>query len=64
MDAVLTEHKENLMLTSCDMQMLMGTEGCERAAKEWAKLCAKAGYSIAQMIDTRSLWKLQLLQST
>ena len=64
MHAVLVEQKESLMLTSCDMQMLMGTEGRERTAKEWAKLCAKAGYSFAQMIDTRSLWKLQLLQST
>ena len=54
MDAVLTEQKENLMLTSCDMQMLMGTEGRERAAKEWAKRCAKAGYSIAQMIDAKA----------
>lgn len=64
MDAVLTEHKESLMLTTCDMQMLMGTEGRERTAKEWTKFCAKAGYSIAQTIDTRSLWKLQLLQTT
>ena len=64
MDAVLTEHKESLLLTDCDMQVLMGTEGRERTAKEWMKLCAKAGYSIAQTIDTRSLWKLQLLQTT
>ncbi len=58
------EQKESLMLTSCDMQMPMGTEGRERTAKEWTKLCAKAGYRIAQTIDTRSLWTLQLLQST
>ena len=64
MDAVLAEQKASLMLTSCDMQMLMGTEGRERTAREWKKLCAKAGYSIMQTIDSRSLWKLQLLQST
>ena len=64
MDAVLAEQKESLMLTSCGMQMLMGTEGRERTAKEWTTLCAKAGYRIVQTIDTRSLWKLQLLQST
>jgi len=62
LDAVLSEHSESLMLTSFDMQMLMGTEGRERTAKEWECLCAKGGYSIEQTFNTRSLWKLQLLR--
>ena len=61
LDAVVAEQKESLMLTSMDMQMLMGTEGRERTAKEWAAVCADSGYRISKTFDTRSLWKLQLL---
>mgnify|MGYP002632126968 FL=1 len=60
-DAVLAEQKESLMLTSFDMQMLMGTEGRERTVSEWEELCANGGYHITKTIDTRSLWKIQLL---
>ena len=62
-DVILAETKESLMLTSFDMQMFMGTEGRERTAKEWAALCAGAGYRIEQIFDTRSLSKFQLLRA-
>jgi AcrR family transcriptional regulator len=60
-EAVLAGQGESLMLTAFDMQMLMGTEGRERTANEWQKLCDEAGYRIAHSYDTRSLWKLQML---
>jgi hypothetical protein len=63
MDLALTEQNENLMLTSFDMQMFVGTEGRERTAKEWNELCDKGGFRIEQTFDTRSLGKLQLLRS-
>lgn len=62
-EAVLAEQGESLMLTSFDMQMLMGTDGRERTAKEWQALCNEAGYRIDHIFDTRSLGKLLLLQS-
>ncbi len=60
-DAVMAEQGESLMVTSFDMQMLMGTEGRERTAAEWQALFDAAGYHLIGCFDTRSLWKLQLL---
>jgi len=57
-DAVLAEMKESLMLTSFDMQMFMGTEGRERTANEWGRICERSGYQPGQAIDSRSLWKV------
>jgi len=62
-DAVMAERGENLMITSFDMQMLISTCGRERTAKQWQALFDSAGYRIAGTFDTRSLWKLQMLQS-
>jgi len=61
-DAVMAEKGENLMITSFDMQMLISTEGRERTAKQWQALFDATGYRIAGTYDTRSLWKLQMLQ--
>jgi len=61
-EAVLAEQGESLMLTSFDMQMLMGTEGRERTAKEWQNVAEAAGMRIERIFDTRSLWKLILLR--
>ncbi len=61
-DAVMAEQGESLMVTSFDMQMLMGTEGRERTANEWQALFDAAGYQLIKCFDTRSLWKLQLLR--
>lgn len=63
MDAVLKAQHESLMLTSFDMQMLIGTEGRERTRQEWSSLCTGGGYRIEQIFDTRSLWKLLLLRA-
>ena len=61
-DAVMAELGESPMITSFDMQMLMGTEGRERTATEWQALFNAAGYRLVECFDTRSLWKLQLLR--
>ncbi|HXH72475.1 MAG TPA: methyltransferase, partial [Mariprofundaceae bacterium] len=61
-EAVVPEQGASLMFTAFDMQMLMGTDGKERTAKEWQALCSEAGYRIAGTYDTRSLWNLQMLQ--
>ena len=60
-EAVLAGQGDFLMLTAFDIQMLMRTEGRERTANQWQKLCDEAGYRIAHSYDTRSLWKLQML---
>ncbi|HKI61104.1 MAG TPA: methyltransferase [Mariprofundaceae bacterium] len=61
-DAVMADRDESLMITSFDMQMLISTEGRERTASEWQTLFDAAGFGKAELYNTRSLWKLQLLE--
>lgn len=56
-DSVAKETNIDSMTASMDMQMLVGTQGKERTLGEWRQLLDKGGFTIEQILDTRSLVK-------
>jgi len=53
-DMVASEINIDAMTASLDMQMLIGTEGRERTRSEWSGLVQRCGFSIEDIVATRS----------
>ena len=61
-DAVLPDTQANITQTSFDMQMLMGTEGCERTATQWHKLFEHANLELVETVSVRTFAKIMVLK--
>ncbi|WP_444932308.1 methyltransferase [Microbulbifer sp. SSSA002] len=61
-DAVLPEMGADLNLAAMDMQMLMGTRGRERTAREWSQLFSQSPFYLIETICVRSFAKIMLLK--
>ena len=61
-EVVAAESQLDSTIASFDMQMLMGTQGRERTLSEWQSLFAGSGFSLVEMINSRSFAKLLLLR--
>lgn len=61
-DAVLPNTQANITQTSFDMQMLMGTKGCERTAEQWHHLFEQANIELVETISIRTFAKVMLLK--
>ena len=61
-DAVLPDTQANITQTSFDMQMLMGTKGCERTAAQWHNLFEQANVELVEIISIRTFAKVMVLK--
>lgn len=61
-DAVLPDTKANMTLSSFDMQMLMGTSGCERTAAQWQNLFEQANVELVETVSVRTFGKIMVLK--
>jgi len=60
-DAVLPETQASITQTSFDMQMLMGTKGCERTATQWHNLFEQANLELIETVAIRTFAKVMVL---
>ncbi|TWX64332.1 methyltransferase [Colwellia demingiae] len=60
-DAVLPETQASITQTSFDMQMLMGTKGCERTATQWHNLFEQANLELVETVAIRTFAKVMVL---
>jgi hypothetical protein len=61
-DAVLPDTQANITQTSFDMQMLMGTKGCERTANQWHQLFEQANVQLIETVSIRTFAKVMVLK--
>ncbi|AWF80997.1 methyltransferase [Microbulbifer sp. A4B17] len=61
-DAVLPEKGTDLNLAAMDMQMLMGTRGRERTAREWGQLFSESPFYLFETVCVRTFAKLMVLR--
>jgi len=61
-DAVLPDTQANITQTSFDMQMLMGTKGCERTTEQWHHLFEQANIELVETISIRTFAKVMVLK--
>ena len=61
-DAVLPETQASTTQTSFDMQMLMGTKGCERTAAQWKNVFSQANVELVETVSIRTFAKIMVLR--
>ncbi len=61
-DMVLPDTNANMTQSSFDMQMLMGTSGCERTAAQWHKLFEQANVELVETVSVRTFAKIMVLK--
>lgn len=61
-DAVAAETNIDSTIASFDMQMLMGTQGRERTLSEWKSLFVGSGFSLVEVVASRSFARFLLLR--
>jgi hypothetical protein len=63
MDLVMEDLKADLMSTSFDLQMLMGTRGRERTLNEWKRLFDNSNMELIEIVSLRSFGKILVVKS-
>lgn len=63
LEMVMPERRADLTAASFDMQMFMGTAGCERTRLEWERVFERAGVHLTEVVDLASFGKMLVLQS-
>lgn len=61
MELVLPETGADLSCTAIDMQMFVNSRGRERTLADWRSLAERAGLSLREVVDLRSLAKILVL---
>ena len=61
-DAVLPDTQVNITQTSFDMQMFMGTKGCERTAIQWHNLFEQANVELVETVSIRTFARVMVLK--
>lgn len=61
-DAVLPDTQASMTQTSFDMQMLMGTKGCERTESQWHNVFEHANVELVETVSIRTFAKVMVLK--
>ena len=63
LEMVMPEQHADLTAASFDMQMLMGTRGCERTLGEWQRLFERANLRLVEIVHLASFGKMLVLRA-
>ena len=62
LEMLMPEQKADLSSASFDMQMLMGTRGCERTRGEWERVFERANLRLLEIVNLASFGKMLVLR--
>jgi hypothetical protein len=62
LEMVMPDHHADLTAASFDMQMFMGTRGCERTRGEWEHVFARSGVRLVEIVHLASFGKMLVLR--
>jgi hypothetical protein len=62
LEMVMPDQKADLTAASFDLQMFMGTPGCERTRSEWDQVFERAGVRLVEIVHLSSFGKMLVLQ--
>jgi hypothetical protein len=63
LELVMPDHHADLTAASFDMQMFMGTRGCERTRGEWARVFGLSGVRLMETVHLASFGKMLVLRA-
>jgi hypothetical protein len=62
LEMVMPDHHADLTVASFDMQMFMGTRGCERTLGKWEDVFARSGVRLVEIVHLASFGKMLVLR--
>lgn len=63
LEMLMPARRADLMVASFDLQMFMGTRGCERTLDEWRRLFERANVHLVETVHLASFGKMLVLRS-